>query len=297
MLLPDDFAIGNAAGTARTMSDFEILLKTPVTHIRIGSIREFPEAGNKGRTYFFDPVTRESGNALGVPDALAIEGYRPLLPQMVAKAHAAGKKVVVSVHASSAEQYARIAAFAFSCGVDEVELNLSCPNERLSSGPKIIPCYDPNYTETVLDVVRQHCPGRLFEVKVSPIEDAIVPDLATVFVKSGIVRGVVGINTVPNQTFKNPDGSQGLDYIGQDGNRYHTGGRGGATVADESRRVQEAFVRILPKSIAYHAVGGIFDAADVKERVKGGARGVQTATALLETKPFGKVFHNILQAL
>ncbi len=293
----DEIALSNAAGTARTMADFDALLKTPVTHIRIGSIREFPEKGNTGRTYFYDPDTGESGNALGVPDALAIAGYATLLPLMVAKAHAVGKKVVVSVHASSPEQYARIAKFAFECGVDEVELNLSCPNERLVGGPKVIPCYDPEYTETVLRVAAKHCPGRGFEVKVSPIENEIIPELVRVFVRSNVVRSVVGINTVPNQTFTNPDGSHGLDYKGQDGKWYQTGGRAGKPIAAERRRVQEAFVRLLPDRIGFDAVGGIFDIADVKECVAGGARGVQSATALLETRPFGRLFYDWALAL
>jgi|GEM_PF-4907491 len=296
-MLPDDFALGNAAGTARTMSDLDALLKTGATHIRLGSIREFIDPGNQGVTYYFDPSTLTSYNALGVPDQLAIAGYRNLLPLMVEKAHAAGKKVVVSVHATSAAQYARIAAFAFGCGVDEVELNLSCPNDRPADGLKIIPCYDPGYTEAILKTIVGYCPGRLFEVKISPIGNALVKDLVRIFVRSGIVRSVVGINTVPNQEPKDKNGAPCLSYIGQDQKRHHTGGMGGMAIKNESLRVQEAFVRLLPSEIGYHAVGAIFDAADVRERIKMKACGVQSATALIETPPFGRWFNEVLQAI
>ena len=294
-MIDEHFTFGNAAGTARTMQDFEALLKTTATTATIGSMREFKNPGNTGRTYFYDPVTRESGNALGVPEAIAKEGYAILLPLMVAKAHALGKKVKVSVHASSPDEYARLAAFAFSCGVDEVELNLSCPNERLTTGPQIIPCFDPGHTLRILSRVYVYCPKRKVDVKVSAIGNDLIPELVRVFTGSGVVRNVVGINTIPNQTFKNPDGSEGLDYIGEDKKRYHTGGQAGKPIADERRRVQEGFVRLLPKDMGFIAVGGIFTAEDVLECERDRARGVQTATALLETPPYGRIFNEWAQ--
>jgi len=291
----DIFSFGNAAGMARTMEHVDALLRTPATDITIGSARRQKHDGNSGTTYFFNKETKESGNALGVPDAIAEKGYAILLPQMAEKTRAASKVLRFSAHAATADEFAYLTSFAFSYGADEVELNLSCPNERRKDEKKIIPSYDPALTRRILGRVALYASGKKVAVKVSPVGDDLIPELAKEFVRSGIVSHVVGVNTIPNQTFTNPDGTQGLDYIGEDGSRYHTGGRAGAPIKDERRRVQAAFKKVLPTNIGFIAVGGIWTAEDVLESYREGAYCAQCATALLETPPYGRIFHEWAQ--
>lgn len=290
-----DFLIGNAAGTAKRLDQVELLAKTAVTAITVGSGGENKRDGNSGVMYGFNGVTRASANAFGIPDANGAEGWKVELPKMVAVAKQHHKQLRFSAAAfHGPHEYGRMAALAFDCGVDVVVLNVGCPNIRAIGG-KSIPSYNPGELDEILEVVGKYVGSGEIELKLSPVDDALIPELAKVIIKHKIVTGIEAVNTLPNQKLIMPDGSSALDYTGEDGKKYDVGGLAGSPLKEHGLRVVRGFRREFGEGFGIIGIGGIFSSQDIEDYFTEGADGFQVATAYLEYGP--KIFEELLQGL
>lgn len=290
-----DFLIGNAAGTAKRLDQVELLAKTAVSDITVGSGGSEKRDGNNGIMYGFNAVTRAAANAFGIPDANGAEGWKRELPKMAAVAKRNNKKLRFSAAAfKGPHEYGKMAALAYECGVDMVVLNVGCPNIRAIGG-KSIPSYNPGELDEILDIVGNYIGIRDIELKISPVDDELIEPLAAVMRKHKIVTGIEAVNTLPNQKLLMPDGKLALDYTGEDGKKYDVGGLSGSPLKEHGLRVVRGFRKVMGDGFYITGVGGIFTSEDIFDYFTDGADGVQTATAYLEFGP--KIFAELLQGM
>ncbi|HEV8666490.1 MAG TPA: dihydroorotate dehydrogenase [Candidatus Paceibacterota bacterium] len=295
----ESLSVGNAAGTIKTMLEVERACgRNAMTAITVGSITLSARKGNTpdlggGRVYYYDPNGHWSLNSLGMPN-MGLAEYLKQLPEMVRRAHAAGKELRVSVAGETPGEYALMTKECYACGVDRVELNLGCPNIWGTDGhQKPIPSYKPELTQKILLKVRAQLPqGKKVDVKISPVEDTfLLRKLAEIFADVGCVKNVVGVNTIPNQDRHGHDGNYALSFNG--GN--HLGGLAGSAICEESVRVHRQLRSYLPVEVGYIPVGGISLGITVHRHLKIGAIGFQSGTGYYEEGP--SVFTPILQQL
>ena len=298
---PDKFSIGPAAGMVRRLDQVMKVAKSAATEITVGTIswekREGnrPTEGSSGGTYYFDEGTGASVNALGIPDSIAASGYMKLLPEMVSIAHAADKTLRVSIGSFKVDdELTKLALMCEECGVDEVEWNAGCPNLRPSTGQKVIPSYDPETMERILRRLKR-AGVRPVAVKISPIDDELIPKLAKIFNESGMVQKVVEVNAEPNFIMMKGEFKPALEYYGEDNQLYSTGGRAGKPLKEHGLRVVSRMRPLLRKDILITGVGGIFTGSDVQAYLNAGADNVQVGTAYFE---YGEnIFGDILSGM
>lgn len=291
--------IGNAAGTAKYPRDTAALLRSAASRITVGSITRNPRVGNAGDVYFFDDVSRTSINAMGLPGP-GLTSWLDALPALAAETHHCGKTLFASVSGFSTEEFAFLCiACAAVHGLDGIEINLSCPNIHGANGRKPILSYDPEAVNEVLSTIKRVFAGKSrprIAVKISPVEQELVPALARVFAQSGIVDEVVACNTVPDQQMKKGGGSEALAFRpSPEGEVKHTGGLAGAPLKRHSLRTVATLRALLPDNISITGVGGIFTGQDALDFIEAGAHDVQVGTGFLEYGP--GIFSDILQQL
>lgn len=296
-----NFNIGPAAGMVRTLADVKKVAESAATEITVGTISEEVRTGNKpaegpnGRVYYFDQESRASVNALGIPDHIGADGYGALLSEMVGIAHAAGKRLRVSVGSfKNDNELGRLAAMCYRLGVDEVEYNAGCPNIKDAGVPKQIPSYEPILLRNQLTVMKSYISGTV-AVKLSPIDDYLIPTVARILNESAIVHRVVAVNTIPDHLMRLSDGTPALSYYGGDGALYHVGGLAGAPLKKEAQRVIRALNKHLHPDIVITAAGGIFTGEDAAEYQALGVTGYHIGTAYYEYGP--RIFVDIAAGL
>jgi dihydroorotate dehydrogenase len=296
--IPDDLIICNGAGTAKTFADVERLCKSAVTHIRVGSITPDYREGNRGvgpyGTYYYNPDTGESGNALGLNN-VGLAAFLRVAPQMIALAHAHGKKLIASVAGNSVREIAALVTACLAVGCDGVEINFGCPNVHDGGVRHQIFSYAPPLFFRALVSVRAALSadwrqgGQTLAVKVSPVVDPpTVRALANAVSATGIIDEIVAVNSDPDHRFILPDGSDALAYIPPGSDQVmHLGGKAGAPLKPARREA----VRLWRKNLPNHkitALGGVFTGKDVFEAIhEDGADGFGCAfgcaTAYLES--------------
>src|SRR6185312_2226029 len=186
MIHLDRITIGNSAGMIKTLEQVAEASKSAATDITVGSITIVELEGNKSDSsyshppYYYHAKQGWSVNSLGLPN-MGLEKLSAVLPEMARVAHAAGKKLRISVAGNKPEEYALLAAECFILGADEVELNLGCPNVWSASGAqKIIASYSPRLVQNILYRTRDAIPrGRTVDIKLSPVLDHTILEQLT----------------------------------------------------------------------------------------------------------------------
>lgn len=285
----DEVSFGNAAGVVKTLEDVRTACRSAMTEITVGSITVLPRAGNEadpglGRTYYYHPSEKWSLNALGLPN-VGLTEYSRILPEMVRMAHGTGKDLRASVAGFTPEEYALLTEESLAANVDEVELNLGCPNAWGKDGTqKPIASYHPDLTAKILQAVKERMGSsrRSVAVKISPIDDReLLFQVLDNIKASGIVHRIVGVNTIPNQERQAEDDSPALSF----NNGNHLGGLAGSAIQDRALDVMSNVIGFFGGGIEITSVGGIATGEDAMRHLQLGATGIQCATAYLETGP------------
>ncbi|HYF13292.1 MAG TPA: hypothetical protein VD928_03280 [Candidatus Paceibacterota bacterium] len=296
----ENVRIGNGAGSVKALAEMERLCQSPVvTDITVGSITRLQRDGNDGNTVRFDPYSRTSLNALGLVNR-GLPYYKDAMPYMVALAHQHGKRLIASVAGTQLEEFAELTETMFSAHVDVVELNLGCPHLFDEKGLYKKPIsYDPRMCETILAGMRSNIEGtsKKLSVKISPVGDDILPELAAVLIASKIVSEVVAVNTLPNQTLYNPDGTTWLYYHppGQPEVTLHTGGLGGLPLLERSLEIVEFLRMKCPANMEICGIGGIYGGEQAIEYIKRGASRIASTSGCMLYGP--GIFYQIMDEL
>jgi len=282
-----DLRVGNAAGTVKTPEDVAtVCAAASITDLTIGSITVPARPGNIGTTYDYDPVAQASANALGLPNN-GIEWYVKNLPAMAKVARSAGKRVRASIAGFTPDEYADM-AFALRYIVDELELNLGCPNVWSADGKqKKIPSYDPEALGAILMKVHASIGTSIpVAAKTSPIQDELIKPVARTIATFPMITQVVAVNTVPNTKLLKADGSPALNFKDASADEsdpwLHEGGGAGSLASSHMRRVVAGMRYHLPVNVGVIAAGGISSGQDVLDAMNAGAIGFQCATAWIE---------------
>lgn len=266
----------NAAGTAKTLEDFLPLLRTPLTHITVGTYdgegrTELP------RSRFYDG--RGSINSAGMPGP-SFEDLKELLKEMVRLAHAAGKKLRVSVATNDRVRCLALVLLCKEVGVDEVELNLSCPN--LQDVP--ILSYDLEGLQRLFEALWKLNLGAMrLSAKISPLVPIKVGTRTYVAALvqllndwRQLITTVVSMNTWADGMMFNAEGDSAISRI--------YGGIGGDYLKPMA---QGQFLRLrglLDDRIGMYYAGGVRTGADLRNCENMKADGAQVCTAYLELK-------------
>ncbi|MBI1971542.1 MAG: dihydroorotate dehydrogenase [Candidatus Wildermuthbacteria bacterium] len=301
--------IMNAAGPrCKTEEEIEVLARTPVAAVMVGSITWDARPGNQGDVYF-SQSGHFSLNSLGLPNG-GRTYYTEHLPTMARLAHQSGKTLWVSVAGFTPKDYVRLVLLAVRGGADVVEINLGCPNVWDEGKQKSIASFDPILTEEILARIEREITSDtpcLFAVKMSPYLNNLLPPheklrvspystdplllekMAKVIAQSKLIRVITSANTVPNAFAVRDDGTPAIQSPDvQNG----VGGLAGSIVKQMGLAQVRRLVKLLPSYVDVIGVGGINSGQDVANYLEAGAKAVQIATAFADRGP--EVFYQIL---
>jgi dihydroorotate dehydrogenase len=270
----------NAAGWYKLPADAERLLKVPgdlLPAITLGgyvyALEERLGNASQGNTFWDDGASRPTGlNSLGLPGPKWLD-ITNFMPSLIDRARAVNKRVRVNVSEFTAEQFALSARMFANLGVDEIEINLGCPNTQTpvaSFNPELV----GDIIERVYNVTFDF-PRLKRAVKLSPYSDpGVLAKIAEVITeRKAKVDKVVTCNTFPN--------ASGYDEGGKlviDANNGFAGLSGSPLKHIMLGQVRQLRAR-LPESIGIIAVGAISEGRDVRDAEYAGASEAQVGTA------------------
>ena len=155
---------------------------------------------------------------------------------------------------------------------DYLVVNVSSPNT-----PGLRGLQDEKALTPLLSAVKAAAGTTPVLVKIAP--DLEAKEIASVcrLVMKLDLAGIVATNTTISR--------EGLIASPQDVARLGEGGLSGAPLRGRSREVLDLVRQILPREVCVISVGGIFDGADVAERLDAGATLVQAYTGFVYRGP------------
>lgn len=246
--------IMNAAGTCKTLEEVVDLCRVAdINAIVVGSITWESRDGVRGGNWW-----PEKGlNNLGLPNR-GRGYYIWALPEMAKLAHAAGKKLGVSVVGFSPKEWADLAYLVEDSGADFIELNFSCPNtnERMLS-------FAPGAATYVLSKVKVNIKTG---VKLTPYPDPYFLATMSHVVMSSNIEFVTTSNSFPNS---------GLNGAGL----------GGFALQQIALGQVRQFRELLPQVFQVWGVGGISSGQDLRDMREAGASAIQIGSAFLREGP------------
>lgn len=261
--------MNGACSVAKTIDDVELLAKTSIGAITVGSITLEPRQGNPEPRWF--DGKDYALNSFGMPNE-GIEFYQENLPKMVELAHNNNKKLSLSVAGFSTAEYVTLTKLADDCQADLLELNLGCPNVSINGEQKPIASFDSATIWEIIGAVGKVTSLPLM-LKLSPYSNpAQLKHTAEIIVASQRVNAVVTSNTFPNSLMLR--GGQPVLAAG-------FGGLSGPGFLPVALGQVQQFRQALPRDIAVIGVGGIEKKADVELYKQAGADGVQVATLIV----------------
>jgi dihydroorotate dehydrogenase (fumarate) len=188
----------NGAGSCKTLEEVELLSRSAVAAIMVGSATVKEKHGNEGDIFYYDQEDElGSINSIGLKNP-GLEYYQTHLPKMIELAHAAGKRLFFSGAGHEINEWVELARLAQQTNVDLFEANFSCPNEgRWEIGvPGRLICFDQGSFWKYMEAIKRYYYGPV-SVKVSPYSDWFELMEAARTVKELSVEAVTVCNTFP----------------------------------------------------------------------------------------------------
>lgn len=296
----------NAGGTCRTLEEVTELTNSNSAAVVVGTVTYLARSGSSGETYWSFPD--ESFNKRGLPNG-GFPYYERMLIRMAEVCHQAKKPIILSITGSlrAAEKHndlVLLTNLAVECGVDLIELNLSCPNNA-DEPPSIL---TDEGTRRVLDYLCSRIDSSVkLTVKISPfysqtkapnpttpVESIIIDEeklgpVCEVINNYSNVVGVVSCNTLPGVLFYDKD------------KNLRSGAMGGRSLKPISLKQIKVLEKYLRPDIDIIGVGGIRTAKDVLEYQKTSpkVKAVQLCTSLIDAgvKKFDKLLDEYVDKL
>ncbi len=314
---PEFVPYGPGPGTINGLNREEIaghfrdIARSPAGIFYYGSLTAERREGNQGQTYYHDPTTGKTVNAMGLPN-LGIVEATPVMKVGQQMADDEGKEFIVSVSPAHGDDPEEVLPYLVSkvleAGVRKVEVNYSCPNKVADDGVSRDPVlgYD---AETVLRtreaIFREVGADFYLSEKWPPF---LSPDLPRSYQNELIamlfylderanarVSALAISNTVMGVDLLREDGSHALDIVTQtaDGEAKHShiGGMSGIYVAESARNeLAQVYWRNTYNRLDIISAGGVASGDEVLWRKKLGAIASVGVTAFWEGKKAGRSF-------
>lgn len=255
----------NAAGPrSKELSDIQALLLTSIPKVTIGSITLEPGKGNPGTTFWKNAGT--TLNSVGLKNR-GLAYYEKTLSRIIGSIN---KKLRASIASDAPSGYAKLAAAFLRLGIEEIEVNASCPNVWKAGKQKSIATYDGELLTTIIKALEKVSSRKVFDIKLSPISDpTALRSVARIIAGARHVRAVVTSNTFPNAYD---------EHIG-------LAGMGGAALRHIALGQVRQFRVLLPKRIVIVGVGGISTHEHIRQFHRAGADEVQIGSYYFEKGP------------
>jgi len=273
---------GNSAGvSSKSPGDISLRCVGKGKTVRIGTITVGSLDGNAEPTTYVDESL--VGNSIGLKNG-GLPYYRDeeVGAELVRAIHAVGKRAVLSILGETPEQIIELLLFALAIGVDEVEINISCPNKwsRSTSRQEPMICYVPRDVNTVVATIDESLAGKFapgdvsIRLKLGPYTDFVqLEEVLNVIAPSRYVTGITMSNTI----------SRGLIF--GDDNKLVIPRPVGLSASNLFRAMmlgQVEFARdILPEDKGISAVGGLYKAEHIIHCLMCGAEEAQIGGAML----------------
>jgi dihydroorotate dehydrogenase len=240
-------------------------------HVEVGTVTPLAQPGNPPPRLFRLPAERALINRLGFPnDGAPVVARRlarrpPDLPLVVGANIGKGKETPL---AAAVDDYRR-AAGVLAPYVDFFTVNVSSPNT-----PGLRDLQAPERLAAIVSELRGSTYAPVL-VKLAPdLEWDALPDLVAAARQAG-AAGLVAANT----TIQRPG------VLRTSAAASEPGGLSGAPLRAQAVRLTARLAELAGHDLAVVSVGGIFSAADVRERLAAGARLVQLYTGLVYAGP------------
>ncbi len=269
-------SVSNSAGTAKILGGehgaYRVAQTPGAQTVTIGTYRFKQYNGNEGVVQHH-ASDGSAANFLGIPTAKDfIDFCRDDLPRIVDVVHAAGKKLCVSINDNDPGILVQMIRMLNEAGVDEVEVNLACPN--LEHGEMI--CYVPVEMRAMFLLFRSRCAGLGIKIGVkagvysNPMELVRFAKLLLEFID--IIAFVTAINTFPNCRDLDNDG----EPVIKSGKGY--GGGSGAMLRTIALGQVAQLRDALGPDFWIKGVGGVANGRGAENMLLSGANEVQVGT-------------------
>lgn len=278
---------GLAAGFDKGATGIQALSDIGFGHVEIGTVTGQAQPGNPTPRLFRLVEDRAVINRMGFNNdgaeavAARVAGarqklksdysaYRPVVGVNIGKTKAVELEHAISDYLESTRQLANHA--------DYLVVNVSSPNtpglRLLQSVESLRPLLE-QVGQKADEVAGRHVP---LLVKIAPdLSDEDVAEVAQLAIELQL-DGIIATNTTIAREGLRSEAAQ-VEKIG-------AGGLSGEPLRERSVQVLRQLRALVPAQMAIISVGGVADAADVKERLNAGADLVQGYTAFLYEGPF-----------
>ena len=268
--------LGLAAGFDKNATAVSGMFALGFDHVEVGTITALPQQGNPKPRLFRLPDDEALINRMGFNNdgarvvaarlrALRAKGATlPIIGVNIGKSRVTAITNATSDYVTSAKLLAPVA--------DYLVVNVSSPNT-----PGLRGLQHEKELSPLLKAVKTAAGNTPVLVKIAP--DLEAKEIASVckLVMKLDLAGIVATNTTISR--------DGLTASPEDLARLGEGGLSGAPLRERSREVLDLVRQILPREVCVISVGGIFDGADVAERLDAGATLVQAYTGFVYRGP------------
>jgi dihydroorotate dehydrogenase len=268
--------LGLAAGFDKNATAVSGMFALGFDHVEVGTITALPQPGNPKPRLFRLPDDEALINRMGFNNdgarvvaarlrALRAKGATlPIIGVNIGKSRVTAITNATSDYVTSAKLLAPVA--------DYLVVNVSSPNT-----PGLRGLQHEKELSPLLKAVKTAAGNTPVLVKIAP--DLEAKEIASVckLVMKLDLAGIVATNTTISR--------DGLTASPEDLARLGEGGLSGAPLRERSREVLDLVRQILPREVCVISVGGIFDGADVAERLDAGATLVQAYTGFVYRGP------------
>ncbi len=281
----ENLLLMNAAGMVKRIGDVHPLLRSPVTHVVLGTITVEERLGNPEPNFWVSPDGTHALNSRGLPgpgSTYYVEHGKTIADTV----HNAGKMLVTSITSTqSSNDWRILAGVAAGMGSDVIEINISCPNKWKNGKNETVVAHDPGAVQNIVSLVGDAAPNTVLWVKLPPYrfrDEGVCEKILEFLGESEQVGAVVSANTIGGCTPPMVDGAPVISMP--------TAGMSGPKMRPWS--LSQVHMLRRHSGLPIIGVGGVNSGEALVQYQKADVAGVQVGTHFFLSGP--RVFSEIL---